>query len=91
MNHKYKPGDVVFWICPITFTIEKIKIEFCDYYDDNKEKPYYIDADGAYLYEFEMKDTLEDAKDLAYQGLVKMYFEKVRLIQNSNPKLENKK
>lgn len=84
---EFKLGDILFYINPFVFIIDKILIEFIEEPDVNGNI-YYIDHSGAYLLEEHLFITLEGAKNRAQEMLDKFYKEHTQIIKNSNPELE---
>lgn len=81
---KFKPGDILYYVNPYVFTIEKVLIEFVD---DNIDETHYIDYAGAYLKEWDLFSRIEEAKGHALQLLEKFYGEKQNEIWKSDPGL----
>lgn len=71
MDFLYDVGDELFYVCPFTFTIERVKIEFVYEFDDGEIG--YVEQTGAYLREVDLCEKIEDAKELAYQRLDAFY------------------
>lgn len=85
METKFKSGDILFYICPFTFIIEKVQIDFLSKEEDGII--YYIESTGAYLQEQDLTNNLEEAKHMALNRLNKFYTLKLNEITNtSNPK-----
>lgn len=84
---KFKVGDILYYVNPFIFVIDKVQIEFTDY--DNGQL-FYIDAVGAYLAEHDLFERLEDAKGHAMTRLQDFYDRKQNEIWKTNPKLDPK-
>ena len=84
---KYKLGDILYYISPFVFTIEKVLIEFIDINKVEPQKVYYVDSNGGYFLECNLVDNLFDAKVLANKYLNRFFVEKSHEILNSNPEL----
>jgi len=81
---KYKSGDVLYYVCPFVFIIEKVNIEMLMQEEDGTI--FYIDRSGAYLREHDLFDKFKDAQIDAFNKLNKFYHEKRHEILNSKPK-----
>lgn len=88
----FKPGDILYYVCPFSFVIDKVLIEFIDNEGETLEgypkHIYYIDHCGAYLLENDLFDRLEDAKNNSYIRLNNYYAVKLREISLANPALD---
>lgn len=62
----FTEGDKVYYVCPFNFTIEKVKLEML--FRDHTGM-YWIDSAGAYLHEFHLARTMEEAKKKANEYL----------------------
>lgn len=84
---KYKPGDILYYINPFVYVIDKVLIEFID--DENEfGQLFYVDHSGAYLQEDNLFYELSDAKGQAMLMLQSFYDKKQKEIWNTNPELE---
>ena len=84
---EFKSGDILYYVNPFIFIIDKVLIEFIDQ-EYSQENIYYIDHSGAYLLECHLFNNLSDAKNHAQEMLDKFYIEHTKLIQRANPQLE---
>lgn len=80
---KYKTSDILYYVCPFVFIIEKVKISLAVKEEDNRI--YYIDHSGAYLEENDLFDNLKEARMDALQKLRKFYEESKYRILNDKP------
>ena len=82
---KFKENDILYYVCPISFIIEKVQIEYAV-----KENNilYYIDISGAYLPEQYLHKNLNDAKGQCLEILNNFYKLIFAEIQRANPELE---
>lgn len=69
---KYQEGDILYYVNPFVFEIDKVKIEMA--LNENGEL-FYIDDVGAYLKEYDLFRNLEEAKIEALTRLNKFYRE----------------
>lgn len=83
---KYKPGDILYYVNPFVFIIDKVLIEFYEPKDENGNT-YYVDHSGAYLLEESLFKDLTDAKNHAQAMLDKFYIEHTHMIQRADPEL----
>ena len=84
---EFKSGDILYYVNPFIFIIDKVLIEFIDQ-EYSQENIYYIDHSGAYLLERNLFETLEGAKNQAQEMLDKFYIDHTKMIQRANPQLE---
>jgi hypothetical protein len=84
---KYTVGDILYYVNPFVYIIEKIRIEFVEEKDENGQT-FYVDNSGAYLQEDNLFLTLDEAKLQAHKMLMEFTGNKAREICKSNPKLE---
>lgn len=84
---EFKPGDILYYVNPFVFIIDKVLIEFVEEADVNFNI-YYIDHSGAYLLQEHLFQTLDGAKARAYEMLEKFYIQHKHNIHVSNPELE---
>ena len=80
---KFKETDILYYICPFTFTIELIKVSIA--VKENKDL-YYIDQSGAYLREDTLHDNIFSAQESAYKQLSQFFHEKTQEILYQIPK-----
>ena len=82
---KFKENSILYYINPFVFIIEKVKVSMAV-----KEQTgiYYIDKTGAYLKEEDLFETLNEAKQYAFQKLDEFYYKKRMEISNSKPQLD---
>lgn len=66
---KYEAGDILYYVNPFVFVIEKVQIEYS--YKEYDGTLYYIDETGAYLREEELFRTWGDAQKHALELLEK--------------------
>lgn len=83
----YKAGDILYYVNPFVFIIDKVLIEFIDN-DNDYGQLFYIDHSGAYLQEDNLSTTLSDAKGKAMLMLEAFYNKKQHEIWNAKPELE---
>jgi len=81
---KYKEGDILFYVNPFVFIIEKVKIEMGIL---EKGELFYIDDIGAYLREEDLFNNLKEAQKYALNQLDKFYTECRWHILNEKPQL----
>ena len=81
----FKENDILYYVCPFTFIIEKVKINM-----GVKEKTgiYYIDQSGAYLFENNLFKYLAEAKQNALLKLDEFYYMKRMDIATNKPKID---
>lgn len=84
---QFKPGDVLYYVNPFVYIIDKILVEFVENEDVNGNI-YYIDHSGAYLLEEHLFVTLSFAKIRARQMLDKFYIEHTKIITSAEPELD---
>jgi len=72
---EFKPGDLVFVVCPFLFHIYSIMIK--DTIDT-----YYVDTDNAYYEESTVFASIQEAKEAAREKLDAFYFEKIQIIES---------
>jgi hypothetical protein len=84
---KFKTGDILYYVNPFVYNIEKILVQFIEEPTAEDEKIYYIDNDGAYLAEWDLFHSLTHAKEHAQVLLEKFYAEHTRMIKIANPEL----
>ena len=65
---EFKSGDILYYVNPFIFIIDKVLIEFIDQ-EYSQENIYYIDHSGAYLLENHLFSNLTDAKNHAQEML----------------------
>lgn len=82
---KYKCGDILYYVSPFVFIIDKVIIQFIDHEND---QTYYIDNVGAYLSERDLFENLEDAKGQCLIRLQEFYENKKREIFKSAPEID---
>lgn len=82
---KFKSGDILYYVNPFVYTIEKIMVCFLD---TNNGHQYYVEHEGALLAEWDLFLDLTEAKNHAQALLDKFYLEHTKLIQRANPELE---
>ena len=82
---KFNTPCTLYYVCPYTFIIEKLKIDMAV---NELDKLFYIDDSGAYLPEHDLFDNLKDAKYEAFKRLEKFYLEKTIEITHANPKYQ---
>lgn len=70
---KFKENEILYYVNPFVFTIEKVQISMGCYDHDGL---YYIDHTGAYLKEADLHRSLEDAKTHAFNLLNKFHYKK---------------
>ena len=82
---KFKPGDILYYVNPFVFTIEKVMIQipFVEF-----DKQYYIDNVGASLAEWDLFEDLPAAKGHAMMFLNKFIEKSQHQIWNANPELQ---
>lgn len=80
---KYEAGDILYYVCPFVFTIEKVKIDYA--YKEEDGTIYYIESSGGYLYEYDLFNNLEDARNNALKKLEDFFRTKNNEIMNSKP------
>jgi len=83
---KFNSGDILYYVCPFIFTIEKVKIDMVIREDDGTF--YYIDQTGAYLHEGDLFAKLKEAQIDATEKLNKFYNAKKYEIINKLPTFE---
>ena len=83
---KFNSGDILYYICPFIFTIEKVKIDMVVKEADGTF--YYIDQTGAYLHEGDLFVKLKEAQMDANNKLNKFCHEKRYEILNKIPTFE---
>lgn len=71
MALKYSEGQRLYYSCPISFIVDKVKIQMVLKEDDSQI--YYIDHIGAYLKEEDLFDDLNDAKARSIENLNSLY------------------
>jgi len=81
---KYNSGDILYFVNPFVFTIDKVKIEMGVL---EEGELFYIDNIGAYLKEEDLFVNLKDAQKYALENLNKFYNECRYYILNDMPKL----
>lgn len=81
---KFKENDILYYVCPISFIIEKIKVEYAV---KEADRIYYIDISGAYFAEECLHKCLKDAKHQALDILNSFYELIFADIQKANPTL----
>lgn len=84
---EFKVKEVLYYVNPFVFIIDKVFIEFIDEEDAN-QNIYYIDHSGAYLLEEHLFRTLDGAKARAEEMLEKFYIQHKHNIHVSNPELD---
>lgn len=80
---KYEAGDILYYVNPFVFIIEKVQVEFA--YKEEDGTLYYIDCTGAYLREEELFDNLKEAQKDALNRLDKFSCECRYRILNERP------
>ena len=83
---EFKSGDILYYVNPFIFIIDKVLIEFAEPEDANGNI-FYIDHSGAYLLEESLFMTLDGAKARAQEMLDKFYIDHTHIIQRANPEL----
>jgi hypothetical protein len=83
---KFTSGELLYYVCPFIFTIEKIRVDMAVKEDDSSI--YYIDNIGAYLREEDLFADLEEARENALDKLEKFFYERRYIILNTKPKLD---
>ena len=83
---KFSSDDILYYVCPFIFTIDKIKVNIG--VRENDGVIYYIDQIGAYLREEDLFEDLEEARQYAIGKLIKFYDEKYLEILNNKPKFD---
>lgn len=86
MTPKFKTSDILYYVNPFVYHIEKVLIQFIED-SDPTDHIYYVDNDGAYLAEWDLFYTLDEAKKHAQAGLDKFYAEHTKMISMANPSL----
>ncbi len=86
MKFKYNSGDELYYTNPFIFTIDLVHIDFT--FEDHTGS-YYIDQTGAYLCEWDLHKTLEEAKADALNKLEKFHSKKINEILNCKPIIDN--
>lgn len=84
---KFSSGDELFYVNPHVFVIDLVRVDFA--YREDDGTAFYIDQTGAYLREWELFRTLEEAKNDAVNKLNKFYSDKLREIINKKPTYDN--
>jgi hypothetical protein len=79
---KYTNGEILYYVCPAVFIIERVLIEFSVQEEDSL---YYIESTGAYLREENLFTTIYDAKLDALDKLNLFIEKKIREIELCNP------
>lgn len=82
----YKPGDILYYVNPFVFFIDKVMIQFVDPQIE-QNRIYYIDNIGAYLLEEHLTPDLAKAKGMAMLMLNDFIERKQYEIWNANPEL----
>lgn len=82
---KYKEGDILYYVNPFVFIIDKVQVEFA--YQEDDLTIYYIDSFGAYLLEDDLFKTLKEAQKDALKKLDKFILECRYHILNDIPQL----
>lgn len=82
----YKPGDILYYVNPFVFVIDKVLIEFVDEVQNGER--YYVDHSGAYLTESSLSPDLLEAKLIAQARLQAFYVQKDQEIKSANPELD---
>jgi hypothetical protein len=79
---KYSEGDKLYYVCPFTFIIERIKIDMGVV---EEGIIHYIDSDGAWLNEVDLFKNFKEAQKDAITKLDKFYYEARYRILNHKP------
>lgn len=82
---KYKEDDILFYVNPVVFFIEKVKIKM-GILEDNDN--FYIDSSGAWLREGDLFTDLKEAKTNAIKRLEKFSCEMRWHILNDKLEIE---
>ena len=80
---KYKSGDILMYVNPFVFFIDKVKIEYA--YKEEDGTIMYIDHTGAYLKEEELFKTWKEAQVYALELLDKFICDCRYHILNTKP------
>lgn len=83
---KYSSGDLLYYVCPFIFTIERVRIDMAVKENDNSL--YYIDHIGAYLREEDLFINYAEAQRDALNKLEKFIHGCRYRILNNVPQLE---
>jgi hypothetical protein len=81
---KYKTGDLLYYVNPFVFVIDRVSISFVDP-ELQRGMLYYIDTAGAYLLEENLFSELGDAKQQAFKMLDDFSTRKRHEIVHANP------
>lgn len=87
MEPKFKSGDLLYYVNPFVFTIDKVLIQFIDE-PNTTGFLYYVDHTGGYLAQEDLFLELEQAQEHALGLLNRFYSKKIDEIDNSDPILE---
>lgn len=82
---KFKEGDILFYVCPFTFIIEKVKVEIA-FKESNSI--YYVERTGGYLNECDLFADFNEAQNNALEKLDAFVEEAKRRIFNDKPSYE---
>lgn len=83
---KFNVGDILYYINPFVFTIEKVKIDFIHSFEDGTIG--YVEQTGAYLAEEDLLDNLQEATNKAIAMLNKFYQKRYdNLMQRNDPEI----